>query len=182
MPQRNAGALQLQLTELPQELHSRVVSAHSTALRARAPSLLCFAQSPSRRSSATVLRHRRARAAIQFGSTGGAQLLGADSGAAARSPGDGKAESEREASTVRWAPAAVVRLRRVVQLYTVVLFKCEALSLAAAPHLDNTDSQFFDSAFFSKAETAPEDSTRSFHRKTDLLLRNIIVKNSCDFC
>ena len=96
-----------------------------------------------------------------------AQLLGADSGAAARSPGDGKAESEREASTLRYgAPAAVVLLRRVVQLYTVVLFKCEALSLAAAPHLDNTDSQFFDSAFFSKAETAPEDSTRSFHRKT----------------
>ena len=95
-----------------------------------------------------------------------AQLLGADSGAAARSPGDGKAESEREASTLRCAPAAVVLLRRVVQLYTVVLFKCEALSLAAAPHLDNTDSQFFDSAFFSKAETAPEDSTRSFHRKT----------------
>ena len=60
---------------------------------------------------------------------------------AAPSPGDGKAETERArrwlaqcARRAAGAPAAaVVRLRRVVQLYTVVLFSNEKLSVWPQP-------------------------------------------------
>ena len=147
-------------------LQSSIVSAHSTALRARARSLAALLQFALRRAQVAAARARRfssalpaVRSSVPIRGPPRPRRVTAKlrlNETLAQCAGAARAGSRRSLTS-----CSTTRRRRWRRLYTVVLFKWEALSLAAAPHLDNTDSQFFDSAFFSKSWDS--ESTRRFH-------------------
>ena len=157
-------------------LQSSIVSAHSTALRARARSLAALLQFALRRAQVAAARARGDLVRLYRRLGLQCRFVGRRALAGWRQSWDWT--RRLHSARARRAPAAVVRLRRVVQLAAAAgaadstQWCCSNEKLSVWPQPPTwtiLTLSFLTLRFSRKAETAraPEDSTRSFHRKTE---------------